>query len=108
MNPLSRRGVLSAVCLLCAGFPSIAFAQSVIAPQPLHEFDGRAWSGMTLGQTTTGDIKRDFKTQGGQFVRAEALILTPPQGSRMGIQALTDGRGFGARLVGFRLTFPAA
>jgi hypothetical protein len=102
-SPLTRRRLL-ALGISSLLLPSAAMAQQVITPEPLSRFDGEKWSGIILGRTTRDELKRNYRTQGGQFIRAEAMILTPPPGFD-GIQALTSGRKGDSVVVGLRLTY---
>jgi hypothetical protein len=69
---LSRRLVLT-LGLTCLVAPSVlAGVQQILAPEPLHRFNGETWSGIVLGRTTRDELKRRYRTQGGQFIRAAA------------------------------------
>jgi hypothetical protein len=84
-----------------------AWAQQVVTPEPLSRFDGTQWAGIRFGKTTRDDLKRNYKTQGGQFVRGEATILTPPPGIA-NVQILTNGRRGDSSAIGVRLQYSDA
>jgi hypothetical protein len=92
---LSRRSLLVLGIISLLPLPSVVSAaggaQQVLTPEPLYRFDGESWSGLRIGKSTRDEIKRNYKTTGGQFIRAEALILTPPPGIAGCRRFSTDG-----------------
>lgn len=96
------RRVAAFLFLACLGVCS--FAQSLFEPQGLETFDGKTWSGLTIGQSTDGEIKKSWRTEKGA-IRPEALVISQPDGSPR-IEALLAGRGSRAKLSGIRVTFP--
>ncbi|HVK07021.1 MAG TPA: hypothetical protein VM490_26370 [Armatimonadaceae bacterium] len=74
-------------------------------PRDIASFDGRGWEGVVLDETTRDDLKKQFRTKGGSFVRPEATILTPAPGARWEIQALQDANNGKARITGFHVEF---
>lgn len=88
-------------CVLTAG----AFAQaSPLAPESLESFVGVSWSGIRLGATTDGDLKRTFGTQKSTF-RPEAVRVRTVESAPYRIDALLDGRGDKAKVAALRLEF---
>jgi hypothetical protein len=85
----------------------------VIDTPSLTSFDGRRWADMSLDSTTRDEVKRNYATQGArgddQFLRAGALILTPPKhdddGDIKAIQALFDGSKGDSKLTGIRIVY---
>lgn len=73
-------------------------------PQPLTSFDGKSWSGLTLGSHTDKDIKKLFQTDKGA-VRPEALKLLTVKDSGVRVDALLDGRGEKAVMRAIRLEY---
>lgn len=79
-------------------------AQDYFKPDELAKFDGKSWGGLTIGESTTDDIKHAFKTSKGA-VRPEAMVLPQPAGSPVRIDVLMRGRGGKSILTGFRLAY---
>jgi len=77
-----------------------------LSPQPLATFDGKSWSGLTLGAITDGDIKKRFQTDKGA-IRPEALKLLTVKDSGVRVDALLDGRGEKATMRAIRLAYDA-
>lgn len=88
--------------LVVALTPSLAAER--LNPQPLATFDGKAWSGLTLGSLTDGDIKKLYQTDKGA-VRPEALKLLTVKDSGVRVDALLDGRGDKAVMRAIRLEY---
>ena len=78
-------------------------ADQYFDPRDIASFDGRGWEGVVLDETTRDDLKKQFRTKGGSFVRPEATILTPAPGARWEIQALQDANNGKARITGFHV-----
>lgn len=73
-----------------------------VNPQPVATFDGKAWSGLTLGEMSDGELKKKFETDKGA-VRPEGLRILATRGSGVRIDALLDGRGSKAVMRALRV-----
>lgn len=75
-----------------------------LEPKSLASFDGKSWSGLTLGALTDGDIKKQFQTEKGA-IRPEALKLVTTKDSGVRVDALLDGRGDKAVMRAIRVEY---
>lgn len=91
--------LLSLVIALSSGPPP-----ERLSPQPLESFDGKSWSGLTLGGLTDGEIKKLYQTDRGA-IRPEALKLLTVKDSGVRVDALLDGRGDKAVMRSIRLEY---
>src|SRR5947209_19762887 len=76
---------------------SRAHSQEIFKADPIESFDGKTWSGLTIGESTTDVIKKRFKTSKGA-VRPEAMLLPQPEKAPIRIDVLMHGRGGGSIL----------
>ena len=108
MDHAFRNLVRALVCSVTAWLLAVpggnAIAQDRFVPQAIESFDGRSWGGLTIGQSTTDDIKRAYATSKGA-IRPEAMLLPQPEGSGVRVDALMHGRGGGSVLQGFRVAY---
>lgn len=95
---------LFAAVLLSAHLRAPAVAQGLFEAPAVTAFDGKAWGGLVIGESTDADIKKACKTQKGA-VRPEAMVLTQASGSQVRVDVMMDGRGAKAKLNGFRVAF---
>lgn len=82
-------------------------APKPLIPQPIDGFVGNEWSGIRIGATTDGDIKRRFGTEKGA-IRPEALNVKVAEGTPFRVDALLDGRGDKAKVTALRLAYSGA
>jgi hypothetical protein len=75
-----------------------------LEPQPLPTFDGKAWSGLTLGGITDGGIKKRFQIEKGA-IRPEGLKIVTTKDSGVRVDALLDGRGEKATMRAIRVAY---
>ena len=89
---------------LWIGRATPCLAQEMFKVDEISRFDGKTWGGLTIGDSTTADIKKLFKTSKGA-VRPEAMLLPQPQNSPVRVDVLMIGRGANSVLSGFRLAY---
>ena len=106
MQKRARWFVLFGVILLCrwTGISTPCLAQETFKADEISRFDGKTWGGLTLGESSTADIKKMFKTSRGA-VRPEAMVLPQPENSPLRVDVLMNGRGAKSLLSGFRLAY---
>lgn len=90
--------LLGLVAILAVGAPP-AFELP-----PLEQFDGKAWAGIQVGVTTDSELKKLYKTDKGAF-RPEAIVLDKGELGSTRVEAVMLGRGAGAKVQGFRLSW---
>lgn len=95
--------------LLCiaAITPNACHAQDMFPVGDIATFDGKSWGGLNLGQSSTAEIKKAFKTSKGA-IRPEAMLLPQPASSTVRVDVLTNGRGETSLLSGFRIAYSDA
>lgn len=96
--------IIGLITALMASYSLPSRAQEFIKPDPIEQFDGKTWGGLTIGQSTTDDIKRMYKTSRGA-IRPEAMLLPQPEPSKVRIDVLMHGRGGTSTLQGFRIAY---
>jgi len=108
MRPVSKSSraicLFSLFSLITTVLPLSSNAQEFLKPDPIEQFDGKTWSTLTIGESTTDSIKRAFKTSKGA-IRPEAMLLPMPEGSKLRIDVLMHGRGGTSTLQGFRIGY---
>ncbi len=104
-NRLWRYRLLGLIALcVWAGWAAPCRAQETFKTDEISRFDGKTWGGLTLGESSTADIKRLFKTSKGA-VRPEAMLLPQPDNAPVRVDVLMNGRGAKSVLNGFRLAY---
>ena len=95
--------------LLCwgAGNATPCQAQEMFKVDEISSFDGKTWGGLTIGESTTADIKKQFKTSKGA-IRPEAMLLPQPKNAPVRVDVLMIGRGADSVLSGFRVAYSDA
>ncbi len=89
--------------VITAALLGLVLAGDPLQPAPLWGFNGRAWSGLRIGEQTDADLKKQFGAGKGA-IRPEALqIPTGDDGIR--VDALLDGRGGKAKLAAIRVKY---
>ncbi len=86
-------------------FAMAVAAPAPLNPQPISQFDGRSWSGITLGVTTDDDLKKTFGVNKNP-IRPEAVYVKTVADAPMRLDALLDGRGGKAKVTALRLEYP--
>lgn len=87
--------VLAVCCAQAHAAPPITIA-------PFSSFDGKSWSGLTIGTSTDSSIKKQFAIAKGA-IRPEALRLMVAAPVEYRVDALLDDRGSKARLAAIRI-----
>lgn len=93
-----------ALLSLWAGRATPCLAQDLFKPDELSRFDGKTWGGLTIGESSTADIKKMFKTSKGA-IRPEGMVLPQPEKSTIQVDVLMNGRGEKSLLNGFRVAY---
>lgn len=106
MQKRVRGFLLLGIFFLClwTGKVTPCGAQETFKVDEISRFDGKTWGGLTLGESTTADIKKMFKTSKGA-IRPEAMVLPLPEKSPVRVDVLMNGRGPKSLLSGFRLAY---
>jgi hypothetical protein len=69
-------------------------------------FDGLRWAGLTIGQTTNDDLKKQFRTETGAFRReAFRFARQPDSNDDPRVEAILDGSRGVSRVIGFLLRY---
>lgn len=92
------------VCLLLT--MGKAQGQSVFMPEPLAQYDGKAWGGIVLNEVSPAAAKRRFRTETSPTAQAAFAFADAPS-PLFHIDAITSGRDKSEVIVGFWLRFIA-
>ncbi len=96
---------MNRIALLLVGLlvPGFVLAQNAVVPKSLASFDGKTWSGLTIGVDTDASLKKSWKTGKGA-VRPEALRLETSDPD-VRLDAILGGRGARAVLESIYLEY---
>ena len=81
--------VAASASVLCLS-NCVAADKQFLDPQPLQTFDGVSWSGLSLGQTTPADLRKQYRLGPGGY--DPSLQLAQPKGAVLRVDALFAGR----------------
>ena len=83
-----------------------ADSRPLFTPAPVATFDGRAWTGLVVGQSTWADVRPQWKTGRGTYERSTQLMLAKDAGLR--VDCLWDGPKKGEVLSAIVLRYSGA